>query len=94
MNERKSMGLIFIFSLMFTIVLLLVAILNIDLILSVSFYQMILVITFMSFIIFFISFRKFIAEVKYDIDEKKDKEKNVRDYYNYLQLLDPPYNNN
>ena len=94
MNERKSMGLIFIISLIFTTVLLLVAILNIDLILSVSFYQMILVITFMSFIIFFISFRKFIAEFKYDIDEKKDKEKNVRDYYNYLQLLDPPDTNN
>jgi hypothetical protein len=38
--------------------------------------------------------KKILVEIRYDIDSRKEKEKNVRDIYMYDQLLDPPTTNN
>jgi hypothetical protein len=35
-------------------------------------------------------FHEILDEAKSKIKEKKEKQKNVRDYYQYTQLLDPP----
>jgi len=94
MNERRSMGIIFIVSLLFTIGLLMFIVININLILTVRLYQIIVLITVLNFMLFFVSYRKLSAEIKYDIDEHNQKEKSVRDYYQYIQLLDPPEYNN
>jgi hypothetical protein len=45
-----------------------------------------------SIAIFFL--RRFLDEVRYDINDKKGKEKNIRDCFLYHQLLNPPEINN
>jgi len=45
---------------------------------------------FISFLVVLLSFRKLLIDVKSDISEKTLKEKNIRDIYQYNQILDPP----
>ncbi len=45
---------------------------------------------FISFLVVLLSFRKLLIDMKSDISEKKLKEKNIRDIYQYSQILDPP----
>lgn len=46
------------------------------------------------FIFFYVIFRRFIVEFTYDLDEKRQKERNIRDCYLYNMLLNPPEENN
>jgi hypothetical protein len=45
---------------------------------------------FISFLVVFLSIRKLLIDTKSDISEKTLKEKNIRDIYQYNQILDPP----
>lgn len=45
---------------------------------------------FISFLVVLFSLRKLLMDVKSDISEKVLKEKNIRDIYQYNQVLDPP----
>ena len=45
---------------------------------------------FISFLVVLFSLRKLVLDMKFDISEKVVKEKNIRDIYQYNQVLDPP----
>lgn len=47
-----------------------------------------------SFVFFYIIFRRFVMEFRYDLDEKKQRERNIHDCYMYHMLLNPPEENN
>lgn len=63
---------------------------NVNLILIESVYQFVFIITFLSFFISVLSLHITIVEVKSKINEESEKQKNIRDYYQYTQLLNPP----
>ena len=48
----------------------------------------------LNFIIAIVYLHRLLAEIKYDNDERKEKEKNVRDCYQYYQLLNSSEINN
>lgn len=66
---------------------------NISLI-SLPVYLFVFILGFLSFIMALISIRKRVSDVKTKIDEEKEHEKNVKDFYLYQQLLNPPEINN
>jgi len=90
MKEKKTMTLTFIFSLFIASLGMFFIVFNINKILSEIIYQIILIISLLSFFTGFIFLKRLINEIKYDIEEKKLREKNVRDCYQYFQLLNPP----
>jgi len=63
---------------------------DVNLIFTESVYQFVLIISGLSLIIAIISLHEILGEVKSKIKEEKEKQKNVRDFYQYTQLLDPP----
>ena len=65
-----------------------------DLIITENLYQFILTMSCLSFIVTVVSLHRLLFDLQYKINEVKDKEKNVRDIYQYDQLLDPPSMNN
>lgn len=67
---------------------------NINLVLLETIYQLVLMVALLNFFIAIVFLRRFLAEIRYDLDERKGKEKNVRDCYLYYQLLNPPELNN
>ena len=94
MNEKKSLAFIFIFLFTITMISFFFLILNIDQFFVNSYYQLIMIFTLLNLLISVKFFRRFIAEVIYDINEKKSNEKNVKDCFLYHQLLNPPEYNN
>lgn len=88
MKETKTLGIIFISSLSILVISCLILILS--LLFKKTSFQSIFVIVIIGFCISFFSLRKFLVESRYEIDEKKQKEKNIRDCYKYQQLLNPP----
>jgi len=90
MNEKKTLAFIFVFLLTLTLVSIFFLTINIHLIFSDIYYQMILSLTLLNLLIAILFFKKFLAEVFYDIEDKKDKEKNARDCMLYHQLFNPP----
>jgi len=94
MNEKKSLAFVFIFLFTITLISIFFLVLNINLLFVNMYYQIILFLTFLNLLIAIIFFRRFLAEVIYDIDEKKSSEKNVKDCFLYHQLLNPPEYNN
>ena len=67
---------------------------NINLILSEKLYQYVLIISCVSLLIAVISLIAIISEIKLEINVDTEKQKNIRDYYKYNELLDPPIMNN
>lgn len=67
---------------------------DIDLILTKVTHQIILAITCLSLCISIIFTREILSEVKIQIEEDNEKQRSVRDFYQYAQLLDPPEMNN
>ena len=67
---------------------------NINLILNETLYQFALIISCVSILIAVISLIAIIFEIKLEINVDIEKQKNIRDYYRYNQLLDPPIMNN
>jgi hypothetical protein len=57
-------------------------------------YDFVFIIALLNFTIAIISIRKLMIDVKHDKKVINRKEKNVRDFYQYTQLLDPPEMNN
>ena len=65
-------------------------ILDVNLILTETVYQFVLLISCLSLIIATISIHEMLTNAKNKIIDQKIKEKNVRDVYRYQQLLNPP----
>ena len=94
MKEKKSLALTFIFLLSIGVLLLSFTVFDVSHFFSGIIFQISLAFVVLTFFIAFVYLRRFIAEITYDVDEKREKEKNVRDCYQYLQLLNPPDTNN
>ena len=67
---------------------------NINLILTDIVYQIIFTASCLGLIISVLVIRNILTDVEYHIDEDNQKQKNIKDYYQYIQLLDPPEMNN
>lgn len=94
MKEKNLLKIKFIFLLLTSFSILYFAIFDLSNYFSGSVYYFTLFFVFIVFVFSILYLKKLLAEMKYDIDEKKQKEKNVRDCYQYLQLLNPPDVNN
>jgi len=94
MNEKKTMTLTFIFSFILEVLSILFIVFNINKIFSGVIYQIVLVISLLIFFIAAIFLRRLINEIKYDVEERKIREKNVKDCYQYFQILNPPNTDN
>lgn len=53
-------------------------------------YLFVLVLAIFSLFVAIISIRSMLIDVKSSLELKQEKEKHVRDFYRYQQLLDPP----
>ena len=50
----------------------------------------VLIVSCLSFFIVVVSLHILLKDIRYELNELKEKEKNVRDVYRYNQLLNPP----
>ena len=94
MKGRNFQGILFIIWLIIAtlsaIWILFSIILDVNLILTETVYQFVLLISCLSLIIATISIHEMLTNAKNKIIDQKIKEKNVRDVYRYQQLLNPP----
>jgi hypothetical protein len=97
MTGRRTLVIVFLFSLSSVVLSVSWFIFNrvdIDLIITENLYQFILTMSCLSFIVTVVSLHRLLFDLQYKINEVKDKEKNIRDIYQYDQLLNPPSMNN
>ena len=94
MRERITMMITFLLSLPIALVSFLILFFNVNMISKKLIYDFVFIIALLNFTIAIISIRKLMIEVKHDKKVINHKEKNVRDFYQYTQLLDPPEMNN
>jgi len=95
MADRKLFSIVFILSFLFLVLSVLWFVLRIatgstGLIFTEILDQIILIIGFISFFIAFLSIRKLLEDIRYEINEIKEIEKTVKDFYRYEQLMNPP----
>jgi len=94
MKEKRIFALIFIICSIIAIISILIICINSKLFFSEVIYQLLLVIILLNIFLARLYLCRLLVEIRYDIDETKGKEKNVRDCYLYHQLLNPPEVNN
>ncbi len=85
-----TMMLTFLLSLPIALVSFLILFFNVNMISKKLIYDFVFVIALLNFVVAIISIRKLMIDVKHDKKIINRKEKNVRDFYQYTQLLDPP----
>jgi hypothetical protein len=95
MTDRKLFGIVFILSFVFLVLSVLWFVLRVatgstGLIFTEISDQIILIVGFISFFIAFLSIRKLLEDVRYEINEIKEIEKAVKDCYRYEHLMNPP----
>ncbi len=73
--------------------LLLTIVGNIGLLLE-PLYQLVVIVLFLSIFIITVCLCKILVDMRFKINEIKEKEKNVKECYQYDQLLNPPIMNN
>ncbi len=95
MTARRTFGVVFIFS--FAFLALSVSWLvfrfvtsGINSIFKETVGQIMLIIGLLSFFIAFLSIRKLLEDIRYEINEIKEIENAVKDCYRYEQLMNPP----
>lgn len=66
---------------------------NIELLLE-PFYQFVAILTCFTALVGITSLRKLLIGIRFKINDIKEKEKNVKECYQYEQLLNPPIMNN
>lgn len=57
-------------------------------------HQLVVIVLFLSILISTVCLRKLLVDIQFKINEIKKKEKNVKECYQYDQLLNPPIMNN
>lgn len=95
MTDRKLFGIVFILSFVFLVLsvswfVLRIATGSTGLIFTEILDQIILIIGFISFFIAFLSIRKLLEDIRYEINEIKEIKNAVKDCYRYEQLMNPP----
>jgi len=97
MAQKKTLVVTFLLSVIFTILsmswLLFNIVGNIELLLE-PLHQLVVIALFLSILISTVCFRKILVDIRFKINEIKKKEKNVKECYQYDQLLNPPIMNN
>jgi hypothetical protein len=94
MTGRRIYGIVFLLSFAFLVLsvswlVFHIATGGIDLIFTEIVDQIILIVGFLSFLIALSSIHKLLEDIRYEINEIKEIEKNVRDFYRYEQLMNP-----
>jgi len=98
MTDRKLFRIVFVLSFLFSVLSVLWFVLRIatgstGLIFTEILDQIILIIGFISFFIAFLSIRRLLEDIRYEIKEIKEIkeiENAVKDCYRYEQLMNPP----
>ena len=90
MSEKKSLGLLFIISILLSVFSTFSFIFSITQLSSNDIDHTILITLFLSYVALLSSSYRIINLKKQEKKKIFQKEKNVRDYYNYHQLLNPP----
>lgn len=94
MKGRRKRGISFIFCLLLATLsaslIFFTVLRDINLIFKELTYQFVFVISCLSLIISLIYIHEILDEAKSKMKKQKEKQKNIRDYYQYTQLLDPP----
>ena len=97
MAQKKTLVVTFLLSVIFTILsalwLLFNIVGNIELLLE-PLHQLVVIVLFLSILISTVCLRKILVDIRFKINEIKKKEKNVKECYQYDQLLNPPIMNN
>jgi len=97
MAQKKTLVVTFLLSVIFTILsaswLLFNIVGNIGLLLE-SLYQFVAIVVCLGALISIVCLRKILVDIRFKINEIKEKEKNVKECYQYDQLLNPPIMNN
>ena len=98
MKEQKLLSITFTASILsafvFMVLILFTIFFNKNFLFTQFVHQIIFVIFCICLFVSIVSFKKSIIEIKYEIQTKKERERNVRDVFLYNQLLDPPTTNN
>lgn len=90
MDEKKNLTIIFIVTLPISLTIFTFVFFNFDQIFNSYLYGFIPLCGLLIFFVCLFSFKKLMAEIKYDLVFKKNREKNIRDYYRYKMMMDPP----
>ncbi len=97
MVQKKTLITTFLFSTVLVILsvlwLLFNIVGNIELLLE-PLHQLVVIVLFLSIFISTVCLRKLLVDIRFKINEIKEKEKNVKECYQYDQLLNPPIMNN
>ena len=97
MVQKKTLITTFLFSTVLVILsvlwLLFNIVGNIGLLLE-PLHQLVVIVLFLSIFISTVCLRKLLVDIRFKINEIKEKEKNVKECYQYDQLLNPPIMNN
>ncbi len=76
------------------LLLISISLLNLNLILYDIIYLIPLLFGIVFILYSFLKIKKILNELIYDVKEEEQRQKNIRDVYQYKQLLDPPETNN
>ena len=90
MKRIQNTTAIFSFFLLLLCILLLLTFNDTDLMKDQVAYAFIVIITFIAIILTCLSFYSLISIHKHKVSRQKQKEKNIREYYQYHELLNPP----
>lgn len=98
MPDKKTIAAMFIFSLSMISISLTWIVLHligyVDFLLEEVTFIIILIVGCLVFLMALISLYKMQIDVKFETNERNDREKTVREMYQYDRLLDPPDMNN
>jgi ABC-type glycerol-3-phosphate transport system permease component len=90
MDGKKNLTIIFILTLPITLTIFTFVFFNFNQIFNSYLYESIFLFGLLTFFVCLFSFKKLMAEIKYDLVFKKNQEKNIRDVYRYKMMMDPP----
>jgi len=94
MKEKYVLYLVFIVSTILLFLNMIFVIVNFSILFDNYLFLLISAIFTIVIVFMYMSLKRIIIEYNYDIKEKKQKEKNVKDCYRYHTLMNPPEYNN
>jgi len=94
MARKKTLALTFLCSLLLATLSIVWLIINGGLSVTEPLYQFVIVMACLSVVISVFSTNKLLFDIRSRINDVKEKEQNVKECYQYDQLLNPPIMNN
>ena len=93
MKGKRTQKILFIFwtiLAILTVFWIIINMFNINSLLTESVYQFVFILSCLCLSVSILSIREILADVKLEIVEENEKQRNIQDVYRYQQLLDPP----